>query len=97
MFESRDVSFAGVSDAPNGLRAVVGDQQRAIGRDRDAYRAAPHVFAIYHKTGHEVFILARGFAGLMQRDADELVADARGAIPGAVFGGEDVTFVFARK
>ena len=43
MFESRDISFAGVDDAPDGFRAVVGDQQRAIGRDRDAYRAAPDV------------------------------------------------------
>src|SRR4051794_19899760 len=97
MFESRDISFAGAGDAPDSFRAVVGDQQRAIGCDRHAYRAAPHVFAIYHKTGHEVFILARGFAGLMEWNADELVSDARGAIPGAVFGGEDITFVFVRK
>src|SRR5436853_324387 len=84
---SRGDSFAGVGDAPDGFRAVVGNQQRAIGRDRHAYGAAPDVSAIYHKTGHEVFILAGRLAGLMERDANEFVANARGAIPGAVLGG----------
>src|SRR5262249_1047448 len=55
------------------------------------------MLAIYHKTSQEVFILAGSFSGLVERDADELIADARGAVPRTVLGGKDVALVFGGK
>ena len=79
-----------VADPPDAIAAVVGDQQRAVRRDRDADRAAPDVPVVDDEAGHEVLVFAAGVAGLVQRDANQLVADADRAVPRAVFGGEDV-------
>ncbi len=48
----------GVAHAPDRVRAVVGDQQRAIGRDRHADRATPDIAVGQYKAGQEVLVLA---------------------------------------
>src|ERR1700724_1836804 len=85
---------ASVHDAPDGVGAVVGYQQRAVGGYGDADRPAPHVSVVDGKAGDEVFVLATGAIGLVQRYADHFVSGADGAISGAMFGGENVSAIF---
>src|SRR5271163_1859650 len=88
----KERSFADVSDVPDGARTVVGDEQTAILGDGDAYGATPHLAVLGDETGQEVFVAAIGVAAV-HGDADDLIAGAVGAVPGAVFGGEGVAVI----
>src|SRR6266481_7855211 len=88
---------ARVADPPDGIRAVIGDKQRAIRGHGDADGASPDVAVVYYKPGDEVLVLAAGTAGLVHGDANHFIAGADGAVPGAVFGGEDIAAIFSGK
>src|SRR5277367_6719378 len=83
---------ANVSDVPDGARTIVGDEQAAVFRNGDPYGAAPHLAVFSDETGEEVFVAAVGVT-VVHGDADDFVASAVGAVPGAVFGGESVTVI----
>lgn len=85
--------FAGVGDAPDAPGAVVGDVEGAVVACGDAYGAAPDLAVGGDEAGEEVLVLAGGVA-VAHGDADDLVAAAVGAVPGAVLSGEGVTGVF---
>ena len=85
--------FAGVGDVPDGAGGVVGDVEGAVGAGSDADGASPDFAIGEDEAGEEVLIVAGGVAGLVERDADDFIAGAGGAVPGAVFGGEDVALV----
>ncbi len=57
--------FARIGHPPDGVRAVVGDQQRSILGHGDAHRTAPHLAVGKHEAGEEVFIFSRGLAAAM--------------------------------
>src|ERR1700722_7388911 len=84
--------LAGVGDAPDAARAVVGDVEGAVVADGDAYGTAPDLAVGGDEAGEEVLVLAGGLA-VLHGDADELVAATVGAVPGAVLGGEAVAVV----
>src|SRR5271155_707654 len=90
-------SLSRIADSPDRVRTVVADQQRTIGRHGHAYRTSPHVAIRQDEPGEEVFILAAGMSGLVQRHADHLIAHAHRSVPGAVLGRENVSLVLGRK
>ena len=65
-----------VADAPDGFRAVISDQQRAILPDGDAHGAPPHVAVIHDESRHEILILSGGVTSLMQWHSNELITYA---------------------
>src|SRR5947207_1288413 len=80
-------------DSPEGAAAVFGDDEGAVFGDGDSDGASPDLFVGDDKAGHEVFVLAGGFAGWVEAEADDLVAGAARAVPGAVEGDERVAAV----
>src|ERR1700676_4935379 len=88
---------ARVTDTPDGVRTVIGYEERAVGRHGDADRASPDVAVVDHKTGDEILVLATGLAGLMHRYSDHFVPGANGSVPRAVLGGEDIAAIFGGK
>src|SRR6266852_5377743 len=86
-------SLPAIADPPDRVRSVVAHQQRAIRTHRYAYRPSPHVAVREHEACQEVFVLAAGVAGLVQRHADYLVAHAHRLVPRAVLGGENVSLI----
>src|SRR5690348_9618622 len=85
-----------VSDTPDGVRAVVGDEQGAVFPDGDSHRAAPYASFRGDEPGHEIFILP-GRLPILHRHANHLVAVAPGAVPRPVLGGEEVVVVILRE
>src|SRR5437763_9286743 len=86
-------SLAGIGDAPDGARAVVGDEQRAVIAHSDADRAAPDLAVGGDEASQKILILAGGMA-VSQRHAHHLIARAALAVPGAVLSGEDGAAIF---
>src|ERR1700720_2072901 len=86
-----------VADAPNGVRTVIGHEERAIRSHGDADRASPDVAVVDHEPSDKILVLAAGTAGLVHGDADHLVASADGTVPRAVFGGKDIAAIFGGK
>src|SRR5580704_11121278 len=84
--------LTGIADPPYGTAGIFRNQQCPVLVDGDADRAAPDLRIVDHEAGGEILVLARRRAVLHQ-DADDLVAGAFGAIPGAVLGGENVAAV----
>src|SRR6184192_1564057 len=76
----RGVLFAVIRDPPNGVRSIVGDEERAVGANGDADRAAPHVAVGRDEAGEEVLEFARRVP-ILQRHADHLVARPVRAVP----------------
>src|SRR6266478_5950974 len=70
-----------VTDAPDGVRAVIGYHQRSVLSHRDADRPPPHVSVVDRKSGDKVFILAAGPGCLVQRYADHLISGAHRSVP----------------
>ncbi len=60
-----DVLLAGVADMPDGVGAVVGDEERSIPGDGDADGAAPDIAVRSGEAGEEVLVFAGGMAVLM--------------------------------
>src|SRR5580700_10197807 len=89
--------FPRVAYSPKRVRSVVAHQKRTIRSHRYTDGTAPGVAIGQHEAGEEVFILAAGVAGLVQRNANHLVADPHRFVPGAVLGGKNVSLVFCRK
>src|SRR5258708_2175895 len=88
---------ARVAAPPDGIRAVIGDKQRAIRGHGDADGASPDVAVVYYKPGDEVLVLAAGTAGLLHGDADHFIAGADGAVPGAALGGGHIAALVSGK
>src|SRR5262249_28543079 len=61
-----------VTHAPDRVRAVVADEQRAVGRHRHADGAAPHVAGVDDAAGEEVFVFT-GRRAVPERDTDHCV------------------------
>src|SRR3984893_16815172 len=78
-------------DRPVGVFA---HQQRAVARDRDADRPAPHRAVANHEAGEKILILAGGHA-VPKLDADGLIPGAFGAVPRAVFGRKRIASVLS--
>src|SRR5678816_3931843 len=93
----RCARLAGVADPPDRVRRIVADQQRTVRRDRHANRTAPYLAAIEHEPGEKILVLAARLSALVQRHADHFVASARGAVPGAVLGRENVAAIIGGK
>src|SRR3954467_15506275 len=85
-----------MGDAPDGAVAVFGDEQRAIMRDGDADRPAPHLAVIDHKAGDEVLVFAGGYS-VLEANADDFVTSTLGPVPGAMLGGEAIASIFRGK
>src|ERR1700683_3925815 len=81
-----------VADVPDGVRTVVGDHKRTIGRHRDTHGTAPDFALLSNKACQEVLILACRLA-VLERNEYHFVAGANRAVPGAVFGGKDLTLI----
>src|SRR5580704_14522737 len=88
---------ARIADAPDGIRSVIGYEERSIGSNGDADWASPDVAVVHHEPGDEIFVLATGAAGLVHGHTDHFVTGADGAVPRAVFGGEDIAAILGRK
>ena len=86
-----------VRNAPDGPVAIFGDKQRAILCDGKSRGAAPHLFIRDDETSHEIFILPRRFAALIEEQADYFVAGADGAVPGTVERDKGTALVFGRE
>src|SRR5205085_1064078 len=82
--------------APDRVVAVLGEQLRAVLCRGDADRPAPYRRIVNDEAGDEVLVFAGRHAVVHDR-ADDLVAGAGRAIPGAVLGGKDAAAVFGRE
>src|SRR6516225_6690597 len=89
--------LSNVDNPPDGVRAIIGDQQGTVRRHGYANWSAPNVPILNDKSGHKILVRAAGAAALVHGDADHLVARAHGAVPRAMLGGENVAFVFNGK
>ena len=83
--------FSCVTDPPDGVRGVVGNQQRAVRSSGDRNRPPPDIAIVDDETGHEVFTFTTGMSTLMQRHTDQLVAHTNGPVPGAMLGREKIS------
>ena len=77
--------------------AIVGDEDGAVFGGGYADGSAPGVAIWQDESGEEVFVAAVGVSGVMEGHANDLVAGAGGAVPGAVLGGEDVSSILLRN
>ncbi len=93
---SRTLRACRIGDAPDGAARVLGDQQCPVLVDGHADRAAPDLRIVDHEAGGEILVFA-GRRAVLHDHADDLVAGAFGAVPGAVFGGENVAAVLRRE
>ena len=84
--------LAGVGDAPDGVGHVVGDVESAVRAGDNACGTSPDGAVCVDEAGHEVFILAGGYA-VLQANANQLVAGAHGLVPGAVRANEKVAAI----
>jgi hypothetical protein len=87
------------SNSPDHAIEVVGDQQRAVGRDDDARRLPAHrAFrtGVADEPGHEVFVHASR-TPVDAPHAQELVTGQDGSIPRAMTCDEDVAAILRRK
>src|SRR5271155_1710342 len=82
--------MADIAHPPDRVRTVVGDQQCAVARCGNAYRAAPYLTVCEHESGQEVFVPAVGPATPIEQHPDHFVPGANGFVPGAVLGGKQV-------
>src|ERR1035438_7514941 len=85
--------FSDVGDVPDRAGAVVCDEDAAVFGDGDTYRAAPDLAVFRDESGQEIFVTAISMA-VVHGNADDFVASAVCAVPGAVFGGEGVAVIF---
>src|ERR1700675_1300293 len=86
-----------VADAPDGVRTVIGYQQRSVLSHGDPDRPPPHVLIVDHKSGDKIFVLAAGPGGLVQRYADHLISGAYRSVPRTVLGCENISLIFGRE
>src|SRR5690242_20844808 len=70
-----------INNAPDGIRTVVGEEQRTVWSYRDTDRASPHLAVVEDEARDEIFVLAAGPSSLVQGDADHFVAGADGTVP----------------
>src|SRR5579864_406944 len=87
---------AHVAHAPDRSRTVIADEQRSIFADGDTHRPSPDLAFLGNEAGEKVFVVACGMA-VFQRHADDFIAGALVAVPGTMFGGEDVAAVLFGK
>ncbi len=85
-----------VSDPPDRIRSVVTNEKRAVIGNGDPDRATPDLAIRRDKAGEEVLILA-GSLAMIHGDANDLISGEFVAVPGAVFGGKNLTPIFRRK
>src|SRR5258707_712365 len=72
---------ARVADAPDGVRAVIGYEQRSVLSYGDADRPSPHISIVNHKSGQKIFILAAGPGCMVQRYADHFIPSTHRFVP----------------
>src|ERR1039458_6471163 len=89
--------LARVTDPPDRIRCVIGDEQRSIGCNGHTHWASPNLTVGKRKTREEIFVLAARLSALVQRHANHLVACAHTPIPGPMLRREDVTLIFCGK
>ena len=87
-------SFSCVGNAPDGVRTVIGNQQRPVDGRCHANGTAPDISVGKDEAGEEILVATVGVAGVMQRHANDFIAGANRPVPGAVLGGEDVAAIF---
>src|SRR5579871_3064621 len=85
-----------VADLPDGVRSIVADEQRAVVGNGYAHGTPPNIAAFSDKAGEEVLVLAAGPA-VLHRHADDLIAGALFAVPGAVLGSKGIAAILFRK
>ncbi len=85
-----------VAHPPDGVRAVVGDQQRSIFGHGDADRPTPHLAAGENEAGEEVFIFSCSLAALHGK-GDHFIAAARIPVPRTMLGREGPAVIRGRE
>src|ERR1700730_19015927 len=92
------VLLSSIAQTPNLVRAVVGDQHRAISQYQQSNRPAPDVTTVLieHPTRQKIVVAAHGFS-ILETNANELVAGSFGAIPRSMQGHENIALVFLRE
>src|SRR3984885_8498749 len=81
-----------IGNPPHGTAGIFRNQQRPVLIDGNADRAAPDLRIADHEAGGEILVFARRRA-VFHQYADDLVAGAFGAIPGAMLGGKNIAAV----
>src|SRR5580704_12872203 len=66
-----NVSASAAADPPDRAVAVLGHEERAVIRDRDADRAAPHLRGGDHEAGHEILVFADRLAARVEEQPDD--------------------------
>src|ERR1700739_1744043 len=79
---------ARVTDAPDGVRSVISDQQRTVRRHCNANGPSPNVSVVHHKTGYKIFVIAAGTAGMVRGDRYPFISGAPRSVPGTGLRGE---------
>src|SRR4051812_12586423 len=72
--------FPFVAHAPDGVRTVIADKQRAILRDRHSNRTSPDFSVSGVEAGEKVFVLTAGMT-IFQRHSDDFISGALAAVP----------------
>src|SRR5205807_1134371 len=85
-----------VRHAPDAVRTIVGEYQRAVARYGDSDRTAPYIGIIHDEAGDEIFIFTGGLS-VRRGDSNDFVARAVGAIPRPMRSHEDIAPIFGRK
>src|SRR4029077_882046 len=80
------------SDNPYRPVGVFAHQQRAVVRDRDPDRPAPHRAVVDGEAGEEILIFAGGHA-VFELDADDLIPGPLRPVPRAVLGRECIAVI----
>src|SRR5260370_37266017 len=86
---SYSLLFAHVTDSPDRIRAVIGDEQRTIAGHGNTDWTSPDIAVVGCEAGQEVFVFSCGFS-LLNRHADHFIARALATVPVAVFVSADV-------
>src|ERR1700684_337431 len=86
-----------VANAPDGIRAVIGYQQRSILSHGDTDRPSPDMPIVDYEAGEKVFVLAVGTARLVQRHANYFVSGAHRPVPRTVLGGKNASLILCRE
>src|SRR5580658_8899709 len=85
-----------VRHAPDGIGAVVGNVERSFAANCYADWTAPNFAVLCYEAGEEIVVLAGCFT-VWRGNENYFVASPLGAIPRAVFGGENVATKFLRE
>lgn len=75
-------SLSHVTHPPDRIVPIFAEEQAAVFRHRDSHRPTPNVTIRRDESGYKIFVIAARFAGsFVDRDANDLITGAPGAVP----------------